>query len=132
MLKKDLIDNKTIWAVIGVTLDKEKYGYKIYKRLKQLQREVYGISPKYEELEGEKLYKQLDDLDKIPNVVVFVVNPKFGLDYVDKCAKLGIKNIWLQPGTASEEILSKAKEYNINAIQACVLVETNELINYEN
>lgn len=132
MLKKDLIDNKTIWVVIGVTLDKEKYGYKIYKRLKQLKREVYGISPKYEELEGEKLYKQLDDLNKIPDVAVFVINPKFGLDYIEKCSKLGIKNIWLQPGTVSEEILSKAKEYNINIIQACVLIETNELINYEN
>lgn len=132
MTKKELIDNKSVWSVIGVTLDKEKYGYKIYKRLKQLNCEVYGISPKYEELEGDKLYKQLSELNKIPDVAVFVVNPKFGLDYVDKCAEQGIKNIWLQPNTANEEILSKAKEYNINIIEACVLIETNTLISHDN
>lgn len=128
MTKKELIENKNIWAVIGATTDIEKYGYKIFKRLKNLNFEVYGISPKYTNLDGDTLYKDLDTLPKKPDVVVFVVNPKFGIDYLTKCIKIGIKNIWLQPGTVSEEILNKAKENNINVIEDCVLVQTN---NYE-
>ncbi len=125
MIKKNLIENNSIWVVIGVTTDTEKYGYKIYKRLKQLNYEVYGISPKYTEIDGDKIYSQLSELDKKPDVAVFVVNPKLGLDYIDKCAEVGIKNIWLQPGTISDDLLLKAKEKGINTIEACVLVETN-------
>lgn len=110
------------WAVVGATTDESKYGYKIYKKLKKYGYKVYPISPKYEEIDGDKAYKQLEDLPEKPDVVNFVVNPRIGMSIVEQCSKLGIKNIWLQPGTVSEELLSLAKEKYINAVQACVLV----------
>ena len=62
-----------------------------------------------------------------PEVVDFVVNPKIGIGIVKECAQLGIENIWLQPGTVSEEILEFAKEKGINAVEACVLVALRTL-----
>jgi len=110
-----------IWAVVGATQDQEKFGYKTYKLLKDKGYEVYPVSPKYDEIDGDKAYKTLLDLPVKPDVVNFVVNPKIGLKVVEECDQLGIKNIWLQPGTVSDELLSLANEKNINAIQACVL-----------
>ncbi|HOQ17124.1 MAG TPA: CoA-binding protein [Defluviitaleaceae bacterium] len=118
---------KKIWAVVGATTDPDKYGYKIYKALKEAGYKVYPISPKYEEIDGDKAYKSLRDLPEKPEVVDFVVNPKIGIEVVKECAELGIENIWLQPGTVSEEILEYAKTHGINVVQACVLVALRTL-----
>ncbi|WP_058486797.1 CoA-binding protein [Defluviitalea phaphyphila] len=127
MTPKELMKKK-VWAVVGATIDKEKYGYKIYKELKEAGYKVYPISPKYEEIDGDKVYKSLSDLPEKPEVVDFVVNPKIGIGVVEECAKLGIKNIWLQPGTVSEDLLNLAKEKGINAVEACVLVALRTMI----
>lgn len=121
MTPEQLMEKK-IWAVVGATIDQEKYGYKIYKALKDAGYTVYPVSPKYDEIDGDKAYKSLGDLPQKPEVVDFVVNPKVGLGVVKECAELGIKNIWFQPGTVSDELLTLAEEKGINAVQACVLV----------
>ncbi|HOA80175.1 MAG TPA: CoA-binding protein [Defluviitaleaceae bacterium] len=126
-MKPEELMKKKIWAVVGATTDKDKYGYKIYKELKEAGYKVYPISPKYEEIDGDKAYKSLRDLPEKPEVVDFVVNPKIGIGIVKECAQLGIENIWLQPGTVSEEILEFAKEKGINAVEACVLVALRTL-----
>lgn len=114
--------NSNIWAVIGVTQDKTKFGYKIFKRLKEVGKEVYGVSPKYSDVDGEKLYLNISDIPKIPEVAVFVVNPSIGIKELEKINKMGIKNIWLQPGTISQELIEKADELELNQIDKCVLV----------
>jgi len=126
-MKPEELMKKKIWAVVGATTDKDKYGYKIYKELKEAGYKVYPISPKYEEIDGDKAYKSLRDLPEKPEVVDFVVNPKIGIGIVKECAQLGIENIWLQPGTVSEEILEFAKEKGINAVEACALVALRTL-----
>lgn len=126
-MKPEELMKKKIWAVVGATTDKDKYGYKIYKELKEAGYKVYPISPKYEEIDGDKAYKSLRDLPEKPEVVDFVVNPKIGIGIVKECAQLGIENIWLQSGTVSEEILEFAKEKGINAVEACVLVALRTL-----
>ncbi|NLL71418.1 MAG: CoA-binding protein [Epulopiscium sp.] len=113
---------KKVWAVVGATTDTEKYGYRIYKELKDAGYTVYPVSPKYTEIDGDLVYPTLSDLPQKPEVVDFVVNPKIGMNVVKECAELGIKNIWLQPGTVSDEILEYAKNNDIHAVQACVLV----------
>ncbi|NMA83719.1 MAG: CoA-binding protein [Epulopiscium sp.] len=113
---------KKVWAVVGATTDTDKYGYKIYKALKDAGYTVYPISPKYEKIDGDQAYKTLSDLPETPQVVDFVVNPRIGVEVVKECKQLGIKDIWLQPGTVSDEILEYAQSNDINALQACVLV----------
>ena len=122
MQPEQLLDTYKTWAVVGVTADPKKYGYKIYKKLKNHGYEVYGINLNITELDGDKIYKTLKDLPEKVDVVNFVVNPKIGISIVEQCAELGIKHIWLQPGTVSEELLQLAQEKGIEAVQACVLV----------
>ena len=110
------------WAVIGVTDDKEKFGFKIFKRLIERGKNVYGISPKYEEVEGKRLLKDISEVPDNVQVVVFVVNPKIGIGELEKIYKKGIKTIWLQPGTISDELIEKAKEYGMEIVDKCVIV----------
>jgi uncharacterized protein len=51
-----------------------------------------------------------------------VVSPKRGKAFIEEAANLGIKNIWLQPGTFDSELLTLIKEKQLVGLQACVLV----------
>jgi predicted CoA-binding protein len=113
------------WAVVGATVNEEKYGNMIYKKLKAKGYDVYAVNPRYEEVDGDKCYPDIRSLPVVPDVIDMVVAPKFGIETMKEAKEEGVKNVWLQPGTESEEILNYAKDNGINAVEACVLVALN-------
>lgn len=110
------------WAVVGATDNRDKFGFKIYRKLKNHGYEVYAVNPGLSKVLGEKCYATLAELPVKVDVVDFVVNEKIGLDVLQQMQELGIATAWLQPGADSKAVLDKAEELGINAIQACVLV----------
>ena len=124
MSKESMLEKK-VWVVIGANQNPEKFGNKIYKRLKNKGYEVYPVNPMYEIIEGNKCYKNLSEMPIKPEVINMVVSPKFGMAFIKEALDLGIKNIWFQPGTFDKEIFKMLKSKNVDAIQACVLVETD-------
>ncbi|WP_130806730.1 CoA-binding protein [Senegalia massiliensis] len=121
MNKKDMLEKK-VWAVLGVTPNESKFGYKIYKKLKDHDYKVYPINPKYDEINGEKCYESIEELPETPDVLDFVVPPQVSLSALDEVNKKGIKNVWFQPGTSDKNVIEKAKENNLNIVEDCVLV----------
>jgi len=110
---KEKMMNSKVWAVVGVTGNKDKYGYKIWKILMDHEYETYGVSPNYEELEGIKIYSALKDLPVKPDVVDMVVAPKISINILDEAKELGIKYIFFQPGTYNDEVVKKAEELGL-------------------
>lgn len=126
MDSKQILSLYRNYAVIGVTQDKEKYGYKIYQRLKERGYHTYGISPKYDHLEGDILYKSLDCIPSPIDVVVFVVHPKYAKEYIGQMRTIGIGYAWMQPGSYNDEILDIMKSHGITPILDCILIQTND------
>ncbi len=125
-IKAEMLDKK-VWAVVGVTPSESKFGYKIYKKLKDKGYEVYGINPKYNDIDGEKLYKSISDLPVKPDCVDMVVSPKVGRPVVEDIAKAGIEYVWFQPGTFDEEMLDLAESKKLRYVYYdCVLVELDK------
>ena len=123
-LIEKFLDNKNVFAVIGVSRDPEKYGHKVYKDLKKAGYTVYPINPKAESIDGDKCYNSLRELPKRPDVVDIVVPPKITERIIKECKELGIKRVWMQPGSESEEAISFCKENNIEVVHSvCVMVE---------
>ncbi|NLM42667.1 MAG: CoA-binding protein [Clostridiales bacterium] len=123
-MSKETMLEKKVWAVIGANQNPEKFGNKIYNRLKEKGYEVYPVNPVVESIDGDICYKNLSSLPKTPDVINMVVAPDKGKPYIEEAAELGIKYVWFQPGTIDREILNLAKEKGIEALQACVLVAT--------
>ena len=97
----------------------------IYKKVLQLKEkgyQTYGITPKYDTVDGDTMYKCLKDVHQPIDVVVFVVNPKFATPYLDEMKDLGIQYAWMQPGTYNDETIKAIQERELEMIQACVLV----------
>ncbi len=115
-----------VWAVLGASAKKDKFGYIIYKRLKDYGYTVYPVNPGLTEIDGDTCYKSLQDLPQTPAVVNFVVPDRIGLGALDECKTLGITTVWLQPGADKVAVIEKGKKLGLHVITACVLVELNE------
>lgn len=109
-----------IWAVIGVSPNQEKFGYKIWKVLLDNGYEAYAINPKYDEIEGSKCYPSLRDLPVKPDVIDFVVPPRISINGVEEAKELGIDNLWFQPGSWNQEVLDKADSLGLTHVEDCV------------
>ena len=57
--------------------------------------------------------------------VFFFVPSAITLGVVEEAGKLGVTRLWLQPGSESAEVLSRAEELGLDIIhgEPCVLVE---------
>lgn len=118
----DMLDKK-VWAVVGVSADRSKYGFKVYNRLKQAGYKVYAVNPSLKELDGDTVYPDLASLPETPDVVNCVVPPSVTTSLIPQCAEQGIQYVWMQPGSESREALDLAKGSKIEALRACVLSE---------
>lgn len=125
MLEREMLEKK-VWAVVGANDNHDKYGYKIYKELKSHGYKVYPVNPNYETIDGDTCYKDLSSLPEKPEVIDMVVTPKHGAGVVEEAARLGVKNIWLQPGTYNDSLLGSINEKGLKSVQACVLTELKQ------
>lgn len=107
--KEEMLKKKT-WVVAGVTGKQDKFGYKIWKILKENNYETYGVNPNYDEIEGDKIYHSIKDLPKKVEVLDMVVSPKIAIPTLEEAKEVGIEYIWFQPGTYNDEVIEKAEE----------------------
>lgn len=122
MLPEEMMLEKKVWAVIGANENPEKYGNMIFRKLLSRGYTVYPVNPLRESVEGHKCYKDLSSLPEVPEVLDMVVSPKRGMPIIAEAARLGVRNIWLQPGTFDDALLALIEEKGLTAVQACVLV----------
>ncbi len=126
ILKRTML-NKKVWAVVGATVKKDKYGYKVWKKLEENGYEAYPINPNYEEIDGKKCYSSLKALPQKPDVVNFIIPPEAILDILPTAKEIGVEYLWCQPGAANQKLVLEAERLGFNiAYNVCVLVELGE------
>ena len=106
-IKEKMLESKT-WAVVGVSSKKDKWGYKIWKILKEHGYKTYGVNPNYDEIEGDKIYKSLSDIPEKVEVIDMVVPKSVSITTLREAKDLGIENIFIQPGTYDSKIVVEA------------------------
>jgi len=112
-------------AVVGVSEREEKFGFRIFRDLIKSGYNVQGINPRNGQVLGKKIYKSLKELEKIPDLVITVVPSQVTERIVEECYELGIKEIWMQPGSESKNAIEKARAYGIIVTSnACFMVHS--------
>ncbi|MGB9596451.1 MAG: CoA-binding protein [Candidatus Poribacteria bacterium] len=112
---------KTV-AVIGASNDRKKYGNKAVRAYILRGFKVYPVNPNEDTIEGLKTYKSILDIpDEIDRATLYVP-PKVGMKIIDEIAKKGVKELYFNPGTESDELIDKAKELGLKPILACSII----------
>jgi len=112
------------WVVVGAHPKPEKFGNKIFNKLRKFDYDVTPVNPVYEEVEGIKTVPSLLDVKTPIDCINVVVSPKRAMQVVKDAIALNIKYIWFQPGAFDEEVIDFAESNGLEVVfHACVLVE---------
>lgn len=125
-LKAQFINKAFIYAIVGATQNKQKYGYKVLVDLKNKGFNVIPVNQKYEEIAGITCYPDLISLDERPDVVVLIVGEHSAAKVVQNCLDLDLNRLWFQPGSEFEDAVNLAQEGKAEmVIGECIMVETD-------
>ena len=117
------MENQQI-VVVGVSSDPNKYGYKIFSDLVKNNYSVIGVNPKAPIVAGQQTVASLANIKTPIDLVIIVTPPTITLEVIRQAEKLGMKNIWLQPGAESEQVIKLAEELGINlTYNACFMMD---------
>lgn len=117
-------DDTTV-AIVGATDDPSKYGSVIYRDLKRKGFDVFAVNPNRATVDGDPAYKSLADLPVEPTIVNIVVPPDTALKVLQKAKQLGHRNVWIQPGAESPDVMAYLTQNDFNYLaNACIMVRS--------
>jgi uncharacterized protein len=113
---------KTV-AVVGASANRSKFGNKAVRAYLDAGWTVFPIHPTLTNVEGLPAYR---DLDAIPvgslDHVSFYVPPHIGVYLLGQAQRKAPREVWLNPGSGSPEMLARAEELGLNVIEACSIL----------
>lgn len=112
---------KTV-AIIGASNDRRKFGNKAVRAFQQQGYTVYPINSHERQIEDIAAYRSVAEVPVRPQMVSVYVPPPVLLKLLPEIAAKGCDELWLNPGTESDEVLAEAERLGLNVIQACSIV----------
>jgi uncharacterized protein len=109
-------------AIIGASNNRRKYGNKAVRAFAARGYTVYPINPREVEVEGLRAYASVRDVAGDIGMATFYVPPEVGLRVIDEIAARGIAEVWLNPGSESEALVTRSRALGIEPILACSIV----------
>ena len=124
MNPNNFLDKKNIIAIVGVSANPDKGGFKVFNKLKYKRFNVFPVNHKYDKIKDAVCYADLRSLPRKPDVVITVVPPVVSEKIVKECKNLKIDKIWMQPGSESEKAIRFCKKNNIKIVaNACFVMD---------
>lgn len=109
-------------AIIGASNDRAKYGNKAVRAHLQQGYSVFPVNPKESQIEGLPAFKTISEVPIRPQRISVYLPPPVLLKILPEIAAKGCDELWLNPGTESDEVLAEAARLGLNVIQACSIV----------
>jgi predicted CoA-binding protein len=109
-------------AIIGASADPNKFGNKAVRAFRQKGWTVYPVNPRESQIENLPVFKSVLDVPVRPKLISVYLPPPVLLKALPDIAARGCDELWLNPGTESDEVLAAAKSLGLNVIQACSIV----------
>lgn len=110
-------------AVLGASRDRHKFGNQSVRAHVQYGYEVFPINPFADQIEGLRTYRSLAELpvDTVDRVTVYVPS-EIGLELLEQIAAKQPREVWFNPGSESEALLTRAAELGLPVITACSII----------
>ena len=116
-------------AVVGLSPDESKPSNEVAKFLIERGFNVFPIYPKFDEILGRRVYRNLAQIDEDIDIAVMFRKGEFASELVKDAVKKGVKTLWLQLGITNDAAGAIARENGINFVQdKCIKIELKGLI----
>jgi predicted CoA-binding protein len=118
----DFLASKTI-AVVGVSRNERKFGNAILNTLRTKGYHVVPVNRAAGTIAGEQCYPDLRSLPAPVDGVITVVPPAQTAGVVRDAVASGIKRVWMQQGSVSDEAVRLCEEHGISCVRnECILM----------
>jgi predicted CoA-binding protein len=101
-------------AVVGVSRDPKHFSNQIWQELRQRRYDVVPVNPKAAELDGQRCYASVRDIQPPVEGVVIMTPPDVTEAVVRDCAYAGVKHVWMHRGLGGG-----AGSVSLAAVQYC-------------
>lgn len=109
-------------AIIGASTNPEKYGNRAVRAFAEKGFEVYPVNPRADEIEGWKCFPDIASAPEQPDVISVYLPPTVLLETLPAIKERGCDELWLNPGTDTDEVIKRAEELGLNVVVGCSLV----------
>jgi len=113
-------------AIIGASSNPGKFGNRAVRAFQRQGYTVIPINPHEESVEGLKAYASVLDVPGSIDMASFYVPPEVGQKVMPEVARKGIAEVWLNPGSESDELVRLARDLKLEPILACSIVGIGE------
>jgi len=111
-------------AILGASRDRRKFGNQSVRAHLQQGYEVFPVNPHADEVEGLKAYPDLASVPvrRLDRISVYLP-PDTGITLLDEIKSRGAREVWFNPGSDSDELVSRAEQIGLEIIRACSIVD---------
>ena len=115
-------------AVVGASSAPHKFGNKAVRAYLRQGWTVYPVNPNEAgaKIEGLTVYPSLAAVPGSIDRVSLYVPPAVGITLLDDIKQAAPKELFLNPGTESDELVARAEALGLDPIQACSIVDIGE------
>ncbi len=113
-------------AVIGASSDRRKFGNRAVRAFVNAGYTVIPINPHETAVEGIAAHKSVLDVPGPIDMASFYVPSEVGMRVMDEVARKGIAEVWLNPGSESDDLIRHARSLQIEPIVACSIVSVGQ------
>lgn len=124
---KSFIADKHI-TVIGVSSMGKGFGAAIFRHLMDRHFNVSAVNPNGGIINDRTIYKSLKDINTVMDTIITVVPPSETEKVVKEAHEIGIKKVWMQFGSVSDEAVKFCEQNGMDVIQnQCVIMFTEPI-----
>jgi uncharacterized protein len=113
-------------AVIGASSAKEKFGNKAVRAYLRQGWTVYPVNPNEQEIEGLKTFPTITDIPGSVDRASLYLPARVGIGVLEGIKAKGVRELYVNPGAESEELMEKAQSLGLDPIWACSIVDIGE------
>jgi predicted CoA-binding protein len=117
--------SKTV-AIIGASSNPRKFGNRAIRAFRRQGYTVIPINPHEPMIEGLKAYASVLDVPGDIDMATFYVPPAIGRKVLAEVAQKRIPEVWLNPGSESDDLIQEARALKMEPILACSILGIGE------
>ncbi|MDX9771812.1 MAG: CoA-binding protein [Bacteroidales bacterium] len=111
------------YAIVGVSRDPKKFGQVMFRDLRKKGMDVVPVNPGADTIDGVKCFRSVSELPREVKGVIFMTPKEATLPVAREVIAHGIKDLWIQQGAETKEVISELEKEDINLIHnQCMLM----------
>jgi hypothetical protein len=108
--------------IVGASNNRSRFSNRAVRAFRDRGWTVYPVHPRETEVEGIPCFPTVADVPGTAEWLSLYVLPPAGMLAIEAASTKGVRNVYVNPGTESPELIAKIRSLGMNPIEACSII----------